>query len=389
MKKSKEVKYKTQNINGIDYYYYVFPTNALGKRKRIYGRTIGELEEKIEQYKEEKHVIPIKSNNFSALVLYYLQTACFTRKHQLNELYHFLDSKIKDSIIDIDINDKFFNDRLNDYFYYLQKYYNKEMVNKLYDFISSVIEFAQTISLLEDIKLEKNKGLISYKQIKTKTKKYFLSEEEARIILKECSRIKTNGNYFYGVGAKVIALILCTGLKTEQLIDLSLENINIHKKMLYITYKNEPRTIPLCREAVSVLSDFNKSNKSFPFEIDTDYLFITTEGTKVVKGNIEKTLKNIVDNSGLIFKPNLSDIENYFGYHLLKKGYDLSVVTYLCCHKNIGETYRIYEPFLRDDFVIFNHLDLLTKSFDNFDCIVPRKSQQKALGKFYEMSSKN
>ncbi len=140
-KGTKKIRYV--NVGTGKYYVYDFD-DALGKKKRLYGKTQAELEKKIEQAKQERAGIldsqKPQSNKLSECVDFYLLSSANTIKaSDIKRLFTLFDNTIKNSEIDRDIEDLTATD-IQKFLDKMSASYHRKNVMELYEHLQKIFE---------------------------------------------------------------------------------------------------------------------------------------------------------------------------------------------------------------------------------------------------------
>lgn len=139
-----------------------------------------------------------------------------------------------------------------------------------------------------------------------------------------------------------------TGLRLAEIVNLKWTNVNIKEGILQIgdesfqTKGKKIRTIPICSEAVQILSD------RVPKIIKTKkhYVFSKTNGFPFVGDYISRVFKQAVKDSGLNSGIHFHSLRHSFASHLVKRGVPLYHLKELLGHSSISVT------------EIYSHLDI-------------------------------
>ena len=362
-----------KNIKGKE---YMFFRNSSGKY--FYGKTQKEIKEKIKKY-EESNLI-----NKSSDVLF-------------NE--NLLVGYKKYSIIDIKIG-KITSKNITQYYNTLATDYSLATIKKVHTLINQCFSYA-----IEEELIETNPALrakLPSEDIVAKPKKEipFLSYEDMEKLYNENNRVQTagfktngeEGDLVYGNNAKIIILIMYTGLRISEALGLKWCDVNLAKKYISVNrnlsrVKNREeksnkekyiyvettlkkssskRTIPLCDRAMEVLMYLKEHNKSTE---DLDYVCMSKTGNIANMRNITKTLNAMLIRANCEVKHcGMHSLRHSFGSYLVSQGVDISVVSKLMGHKNISVTYNVYIHILNQSQI--DAINMFNKEQNN----IPPKS---------------
>ena len=196
--------------------------------------------------------------------------------------------------------------------------------------------------------------------------------EEVEFIYKECKRLDSNKNMWYGNAAYVIILIMYTGMRISEALALKWSNINkendgyiinidsalakirsiddngnlIYTHSIKSTKSSKSkRSIPLPDRAVESIHFFEQFKEN-----DNDFVCVTNNHTHYQRRNVEKTLSRIIKNSDCQDKNyTLHSLRHGYGSILLSKGVDIKIVSELLGHEDISFTYNVYIKAFEQD----------------------------------------
>lgn len=189
--------------------------------------------------------------------------------------------------------------------------------------------------------------------------------DEVEAIYKECKRLDSNHNMWYGNSAYIIILILYTGMRISEAIALKWSNIskngdgytinidsslakirttdkegnNIYVHSLKSTKSSKSkRSIPLPDRAIESIHFFEQFKNN-----ENDFVCVTSKHTHYQRRNVERTLERIIKNSNCLNKNyTLHSLGHGYGSILLSKGVDIKIVSELLGHEDISFTYNVY-----------------------------------------------
>jgi integrase/recombinase XerC len=224
---------------------------------------------------------------------------------------------------------------------------NPRSVNRKIATLRSFYKFLLKKDLIHHDPTRKIRVLKSSKNIPQ-----FLNEVEILRILDEYDY----GTEFEGYRDKLmLELLYGTGIRLSELINIHEKDINYFDESLKVIGKrNKERIIPLSKELISLIKDYNiKKRKSFKKNED-EYLFVTNKGSKCYSMMVYRTVKKYLDVFTAIDKRSPHILRHTFATHLLNKGADLNAVKDLLGHTSLAAT-QVYTH---------NSLEKLKKVFD-------------------------
>ena len=373
-RKNGEGTWGKKTIKGTEYKYF---RNTNGKY--FYGKTEKEIKEKIKKYeKVNKTYIDSGKSYFCDFVKDWLFNV---KRNQIKQRTFDTYERYYETLI-LEYNDYVISDvqlaNLNSkiltmYFNSLAKKYSMSTIKKAQTLITQCLDYAVEEELIEINPLLKVK--MPSKDIVAVAKKDipFLSPDDMEKLYIESNRVqeegfRINGNVgdlVYGNNAKIIVLIMYTGLRIAEMLGLKWKDVDFENKCIYINRnlsrvkdresKNEnkymyietslkkdssKRTIPLSDRAYEILDYLYKNNVK---NTDEDYVCISKNGELAHQRNISRTLNSmLVRGKCSVKKCGLHSLRHSFGSYLVSEGVDIATVSRLMGHKDITTTYNVY-----------------------------------------------
>lgn len=366
-RKNGEGSWGHKTIKGVTYQYY-----RTADGKYTYGKTTKEVKEKLEKKKDFIQNTPqdiiinnvgvINSTTFGEYVKSWLKSRNDIEittlqsyegalaKRFFDFKYYDLSNKQIKSLSSI---------MLQDYLDTLAEHYSRNTILKTWSPIKQCLLYAiQTKEISSDVL----SGIKIPKEFncKIKTKEIDVIEEKhINMLYNEAYRKYNNGKYVYGDAAKVVCLIMYTGLRLSEALGLKWDCIDFKNKKMtikssvavikkndkYVTIdkatkrESSNRTIPLPDRAIQILRDLEKNNINHK---KTDYICITSNKTLFRKRNIERVLFDMLQHLGIEENYTPHSLRHGYGSILLSNGVDIKVVSELLGHKDVTTTYNIY-----------------------------------------------
>lgn len=166
-----------------------------------------------------------------------------------------------------------------------------------------------------------------------------LSEDQVESLL-EAPEIKTT----LGLRDKsMIELIYATGLRVSELVNLTLQEINLLQGVVRITGKgNKERIVPMGEEAIFWIEKYQKEARPELLKgITSDALFPARQGKAMGRHAFWHRIKKLAIRANIESDISPHTLRHAFATHLLNHGADLRVVQMLLGHQDISTT-QIY-----------------------------------------------
>jgi site-specific recombinase XerD len=168
------------------------------------------------------------------------------------------------------------------------------------------------------------------------------STKEAIIFMNK--KVKTNEplrNYH------IVHLILNSGLRISELVNIKLTNIYLNKKKLIVIGKgNKQREIPLNDEAIKTIKEAIDNRATYKYSTNSPYLFISSKGIQLNTFSVER----IFNKYSKTITPHT--LRHIFATNFLESGGDIRTLQQILGHVSL-ETTMIYthpseEKMMRD-----------------------------------------
>ena len=147
----------------------------------------------------------------------------------------------------------------------------------------------------------------------------------------------------------MIELMYATGLRVSELVNLKLNDVDLHENILKTMGKgNKERLIPIGEYATSIVIEYlHKARPEFLENKRSEYLFVTKLGDKMTREHFFRIIKNLAKKKGITTPFSPHTLRHSFASHLLDNGADLRTIQELLGHSNISTT-QIYTHVSRD-----------------------------------------
>lgn len=255
--------------------------------------------------------------------------------------------------------------------------YARRTINTDYGFVKRCLAYA----VLKKIIKENPADEVAYLREEEAKKKArvvpALQTSDIEKLLKESTRVNTEehtingqpGTPVYGVNADVICFLLYTGLRINECLALTWQDVFtsneghtfIHVKHSLKEFKDENgktvrqrgktktqgsiRSVSLNQEALNIINAQKKRN---PNTEDTDFIFQTDEGTPIARRNVNRTLKTMMKRAKCSQIVSVHSLRHSFGSFLVSNNADIYAVSKLLGHTSLKVTEQVYTELLQD-----------------------------------------
>ncbi|WP_426349420.1 tyrosine-type recombinase/integrase [Alloiococcus sp. CFN-8] len=183
--------------------------------------------------------------------------------------------------------------------------------------------------LHKNYKIDKAVLLYNAPILKRKTPE-FLTEEEIGILIN-----LPNKDSFKGLRDRALIEILYgTGLKVNEIIDLSVKDIDLAFKVISCNKGKNQRVIPLGDKSVLALGEYLEARKDINKSINN--LFLNNNYDILTRQGIWKIVKYYINKAGINKDINLNTFRHSFALHLLQNGADINIIQELLGLKGVN-----------------------------------------------------
>jgi len=202
-------------------------------------------------------------------------------------------------------------------------------INRKISTLQSYYKFLLKIKTISVNPLVKHKPLKKEKKLQVP-----FSEKEIAEVLESLSGL----NDFISVRDKlIIELFYATGIRRSELINLKLNDVDIHNEVLKVLGKrNKERLIPLLPFVIKSIENYQKLRTQA--DSNSDRLFITEKGKIIYDSLVYRVINNYFSRVSTKVKKSPHIIRHSFATHLLNQGADLNAIKELLGHASLAST---------------------------------------------------
>lgn len=143
----------------------------------------------------------------------------------------------------------------------------------------------------------------------------------------------------------IIELLYATGIRASELINLSLNDVNLDVGFIKCYGKGgKERIVPMGAAAISAIKEYLKEGRKRPAN---NVLFLDRMGRQLTRQGLWLIVKKHVKLSGVRASASTHTLRHSFATHLLEKGADLRSVQEMLGHSDISTT-QVYTSVSRE-----------------------------------------
>ena len=162
---------------------------------------------------------------------------------------------------------------------------------------------------------------------------------------------QTDGIDFKSIRDKaMLELLYATGIKVSELIELSVDDVNLQIGIIHLENGNKERIIPLYPGAVKSISNYLENVRpAIVLEGETDRLFTNMSGKNLSRQGFWKIIKHYAELAGINKEITPHTLRHSFAAHLLENGAKLSDIKEMLGHSDISST-QIYAKLMKSKY---------------------------------------
>lgn len=223
--------------------------------------------------------------------------------------------------------------------------YKQHLVDKQFA-ISTINKKVNSLKVYNDFL--KQKGLVDSSYIQLKRDKIKIAEGSEHVVT-ALSDDEVEKLLFYVENNEkvsqrnklIVYLLLYTGVRVSELIDIKLANIDLLASSLMIKGKGgKVREIPIRQDVCQLIKLYQKGERTQSRFHESTYLLVSQRAAKLHRDGVRDWLEKISKELGYKLHPHL--FRHTFCTMLLKRGVDLTTVSKLAGHSTINMTAKFY-----------------------------------------------
>jgi len=139
--------------------------------------------------------------------------------------------------------------------------------------------------------------------------------------------------------AAIFELIYSSGLRLAELVNISLDDIDLAQQQLVVTGKgNKTRYLPIGSKAVAAVKRWLKLRQDFTRDAQQQALFLSKQGKRISPRSVQSRLNRLIQRQALDQHLSPHTLRHSFATHMLESSADLRAVQELLGHVNIATT---------------------------------------------------
>ena len=147
----------------------------------------------------------------------------------------------------------------------------------------------------------------------------------------------------------ILELLYATGMKVSELVDLSIDCVNLQFNFIKIMNSGRERTVPIYPAAAKHLSEYIRIYRPAIAEKDSSLLFTNIKGNSLSRQGLWKIIKQYAEQTGINKTITPHTLRHSFAVHLLENGADIKDIKEMMGHSDISST-LFYSNILKTKF---------------------------------------
>lgn len=148
----------------------------------------------------------------------------------------------------------------------------------------------------------------------------------------------------------MLELLYATGIKVSELLELTIEQVNLTIGILHLQKGKKERIIPIYPAAVKSLAEYLVNVRPYIISGDTGgVLFTNLNGQAMTRQGFWKIIKFYAEKAGIKADITPQILRHSFAVHLMENGAKLQDIKEMLGHSDISST-RIYAQFMKSKY---------------------------------------
>lgn len=175
-----------------------------------------------------------------------------------------------------------------------------------------------------------------------------LTQKEVMLLLSQ-----PDGSNFKSARDKaMLELMYATGIKVSELIELTINDINLSVGILHLHNEKHERIIPIYSEALKSLTYYiNNVRPAVIYDSDDEVLFTNMSGQPLSRQGFWKIVKSYAEKANITKEITPVTFRHSFATHLLENGADLKDIQQMLGHSDISTT-NVYAQLVKNKYAI-------------------------------------
>lgn len=145
----------------------------------------------------------------------------------------------------------------------------------------------------------------------------------------------------------MLELIYATGIKSSELIDLNVDDINLSLGVLYCNSNKHERIIPIYPKALKILTNYiQQTRPNLLVSNDQPALFVNMNGSRLTRQGFWKIIKFYTQSAQINKEVTPHMLRHSFAAHLLEHGAKLKDIQEVLGHSDISST-QVYSRLIK------------------------------------------
>ncbi|XOQ49034.1 MAG: Tyrosine recombinase XerC [Eubacteriales bacterium] len=210
--------------------------------------------------------------------------------------------------------------------------------------VASIRSFFQFLMINNKVTSNPAKAIRVEKPVKKLPQ--ILSGKEIELLLAQPDRYEPKGCR----DKAMLELLYATGIRASELVDLNLEDMNLHNGLLKCCSGKNERLIPVYPAAVNAVAEYIQNVRSLIITPDGGHaLFTNLNGRRLTRQGFWKIVKGYAESAGIVKEITPHTLRHSFALHLLENGAELKDIQLMLGHADISST-QVYVHLLNDHF---------------------------------------